>query len=64
VADAHGADIPLALAGWSAGVAMIWSALFLVGNLLYGRMGYVAALAGVLVVSAAVVVRVVNRLWR
>jgi Na+/proline symporter len=63
-ADAHGADIPLALAGWSAGVAMIWSALFLVGNLLYGRMGYVAALAGVLVVSAAVVVRVVNRLWR
>ena len=63
-ADAHGADIPLALAGWSAGVAMIWSALFLVGNLLYGRMGYVAALAGVLVVSAAIVVRVVNRLWR
>jgi Na+/proline symporter len=63
-ADAHGADIPLALAGWSAGVAMIWSALFLVGNLLYGRMGYAAALAGVLAVSAAIVVRVVNRLWR
>jgi Na+/proline symporter len=64
VADAHGADIPLALAGWSAGVAMIWSALFMVGNFLYGRMGYAAALAGVLVVSAAIVVRVVNRLWR
>jgi hypothetical protein len=43
---------------------MIWSALFLVGNLLYGRMGYAAALAGVLAVSAAIVVRVVNRLWR
>jgi Na+/proline symporter len=63
-ADARGADVPLALAGWSAGVAMIWSALFLVGNLLYGRMGYAAALAGVLAVSAAIVVRVVNRLWR
>jgi len=57
-------NIPMALAGWSAGCAMIWSALFLVGNLLYGRMGYAAALAAVFVVSAAVVIRVVNSLWR
>jgi len=40
---------------------MIWSALFMVGNFLYGRMGYATALAGVFVVSAAVVMRVVNR---
>ena len=58
------AKAPLALAGWSAGVAMIWSALFMVGNYLYGRMGYAAALAAVFAVSAAVVMRVVNRLWR
>jgi Na+/proline symporter len=63
-ADARGANIPLALAGWSAGVAMIWSALFMVGNFLYGRMGYAAALAAVFAVSAAIVMRVVNRLWR
>jgi Na+/proline symporter len=63
-ADLRGANISLALAGWSAGVAMIWSALFMVGNFLYGRMGYAAALAAVFVVSAAIVMRVVNRLWR
>ncbi|MBZ5582700.1 MAG: Na+:solute symporter [Acidobacteriia bacterium] len=63
-ADAQGANIPLALAGWSAGVAMIWSALFMVGNFLYGRMGYAAALLAIFVVSAAIVIRVVNRLWR
>jgi solute:Na+ symporter, SSS family len=57
-------NIPMALLGWSAGCAMIWSALFLVGNLLYGRMGYAAALAAVFAVSAAVVAGVVNRLWR
>ena len=45
-ADLRGANVSLALAGWSAGVAMIWSALFMVGNFLYGRMGYAAALAG------------------
>ena len=33
-----GADnIPLALLGWTAGCASIWSALFTVGNLLYMR---------------------------
>jgi Na+/proline symporter len=63
-ADLRGANISLALAGWSAGVAMIWSALFMVGNFLYGRMGYAAALGAVFVVSAAIVMRVVNRLWR
>ena len=30
-------NIPLALVGWSAGCAVIWSSLFAVGNFLYGR---------------------------
>jgi Na+/proline symporter len=62
--DAEGANFPLAMAGWSSGVAMIWSALFMVGNFLYGRMGYAAALALVFAVSAAVLIRVVHKLWR
>jgi Na+/proline symporter len=63
-AETGGAHVPLALAGWSAGCAMIWSALFMVGNFLYGRMGYALALAAVFAVSATIVQRVVSRLWR
>jgi len=43
---------------------MIWSALFAVGNFLYGRMEYAFWLLAVFVVSAAVVTMVVKRLWR
>lgn len=57
-------NIPLALLGWSTGCVMIWSALFTVGNFLYGRMGYTAALLAIFVVSAAILIRVINRLWR
>jgi hypothetical protein len=53
----------LELIGWVAGVAMIWSALFTVGNILYGRYGYASALALVFAISGFVVMRVVNRLW-
>jgi Na+/proline symporter len=53
----------LELIGWVAGVAMIWSALFTVGNILYGRYGYASALGLVFAVSGFVVLRVVNRLW-
>jgi hypothetical protein len=63
-AEARGANIPLALAGWSAGCAMIWSALFMVGNFLYGRTGYALALGAVFLISGTIVTRVVNRLWR
>jgi hypothetical protein len=42
---------------------MIWSALFTVGNFLYGRMGYTAALGAVFVVSGAIVIRTVKKLW-
>jgi hypothetical protein len=43
---------------------MIWSALFTVGNLLYGRTGYALALLAVFAVSGGIVMRVVQRLWR
>jgi Na+/proline symporter len=64
-ADGRGTheSVPLALVGWSTGVAVIWSALFLVGNILYGRWNYAAVLFGIFVVSGVILIRVVNRLW-
>ena len=62
-ARATGENIPLALAGWVVGCIMIWSSLFTVGNYLYGRMTYFWILLSVFVVSAAVLIRIVNRLW-
>jgi SSS family solute:Na+ symporter len=61
--DAGSANFTLALAGWFAGCMMIWSALFTVGNFLYGRMGYAAALLALFLASATVVIRTVKRLW-
>jgi hypothetical protein len=56
-------NIPLSLLGWTTGCAMIWSALFMVGNFLYGRMGYTLALLVVFVITAGILIRVINRLW-
>jgi len=53
----------LALVGWVSGCLLIWSALFTVGNVLYGRMGYAGALFVVFAVSGATVIGVVRRLW-
>jgi solute:Na+ symporter, SSS family len=57
-------NFPLSLLGWFTGCVMIWSALFTVGNFLYGRMGYASALLVVFVVSAAGLILVIRRLWR
>jgi len=62
-ADARAANFPLALAGWFFGCIMIWSALFSVGNYLYGRMGYAALLLAVFAASGAIVMRTVRKLW-
>ena len=43
---------------------MIWSSLFCVGNFLYHRMDYALALLVIFVISSAVLLRVVNRIWR
>ena len=55
--------MPLALLGWVAGCTLIWSALFCVGNYLYGRNGYALALLAVVVVSGLSLIGVVRRLW-
>jgi solute:Na+ symporter, SSS family len=56
-------NIPMAILGWVVGCTAIWSALFTVGNYLYGRLGVALALAIVFAVSGSVLVWVVNRLW-
>ena len=62
-AKATGQNIPMALLGWLAGCTTIWSALFTVGNFLYGRMTYAYILFGVFVVSGSALIYVVNKLW-
>jgi hypothetical protein len=56
-------NIPLALLGWSAGCAAIWSSLFTVGNLLYGRTSLAGLLFGVFVASGLILLWVIRRLW-
>ena len=56
-------NIPLALLGWFAGCTVIWSALFTVGNYLYGRMTMAGVLLGVFVASGIVLIGVVKTLW-
>ncbi len=56
-------NIPLALVGWFSGCTAIWSALFIVGNVLYGRYGYAYFLLAVFVVSGGVLLRVMQKLW-
>lgn len=58
-----GENIPLALLGWVAGCTAIWSSLFVVGNLLYGRLDYAMALLVTFAVSGVALVHVVRRLW-
>jgi len=56
-------NIPMALLGWVAGCIVIWSALFTVGNYLYGRLGYAVGLLVVFIVSGLVLLRVMSTLW-
>jgi solute:Na+ symporter, SSS family len=53
----------LALAGWVAGCLMIWSALFTVGNVLYGRYGYAVGLFALFTISGVTVIHVVRKIW-
>lgn len=56
-------NVPLALVGWVAGCTAIWSALFAVGNFLYGRTGHAVALLVVFAASGAALLAVIRRLW-
>ncbi|MBP7707414.1 MAG: Na+:solute symporter [Candidatus Aminicenantes bacterium] len=64
-AEARGTheSFPLALVGWVSGSLTIWSALFTVGNVLYGRWLYAGVLLAVFFVAGFVLLKVVNRLW-
>ncbi len=61
--SSSGENIPLAMIGWSSGCALIWSALFAIGNYLYGRTNAAIGLMCIAVVTAAILVWTVNRLW-
>jgi solute:Na+ symporter, SSS family len=56
-------NIPMALLGWVAGCAAIWSALFAVGNLLYYRFVSFTICTVVFVISGIVLIKVVQALW-
>ena len=56
-------NIPMALLGWSAGCATVWSGLFLVGNVLYHRWSLALMLGVVFVAAGSVLIGVVNALW-
>jgi len=60
---ATGDSFPVALVGWVSGSLTIWSALFMVGNVLYGRWVYAGVLFAVFAASGLVLIKVVNRLW-
>jgi SSS family solute:Na+ symporter len=60
----EGDNYPMALVGWIMGVTMIWSALFTVGNVLYGRTNYALILGGIFVVSGSIVIQIVKKLWK
>ncbi len=62
-AKTSGENIPLALLGWVSGCAVVWSGLFLVGNVLYGRWLTAFLLLTVLLVAGMVLLYVINRLW-
>ncbi len=62
-ARAEGDNIPLALVGWVSGCTMIWSALFAVGSILYGRTGSAILLLLTFAVSGTILTYVVQRLW-
>lgn len=59
----QGDHLGQATVGWISGCLSIWSALFAIGYFLYGRTGAAWGLTAVFVVSTAVLLQVVNRLW-
>jgi Na+/proline symporter len=63
-AAARSDDLGKATLGWIAGCLTIWSSLFATGEFLYGRTGAGALLTAVFAVSGAVLIYVVNTLWK
>jgi hypothetical protein len=61
--SSSGENIPLAMLGWTSGCALIWSALFAIGNYLYGRTTVALGLTAVAIATALALIWTVNRLW-
>ncbi len=58
-----GDHMGFATLGWISGCSVIWSALFAIGNFLYGRLMLASVLTAVLLVSGSVLLYVINHLW-
>ena len=61
--DVHGDHMGKAALGWVAGCGAIWSALFAIGNFLYGRTELAIVLTIAFCVGGATVLYVISRLW-
>jgi SSS family solute:Na+ symporter len=59
----HSDRIGQAAIGWIAGCLTIWSSLFAIGNLLYGRYQLAVILIALFVVSGAILITIINNLW-
>jgi hypothetical protein len=64
VSDGAQGGLPLAMLGWVAGCAAIWSSLFATGSVLYGRWPQAVMLSMVFGVSVIALGWVIRRLWR
>jgi hypothetical protein len=59
----HSDRMGQATIGWIAGCLTIWSSLFTIGNVLYGRYQLALALFAVFLISGIVLIGIINRLW-
>ncbi len=57
-------SMPMALLGWTSGCVFVYSALFGVGNFLFGHLTSGAICAGACVASGLVLGRVLSSIWR
>jgi Na+/proline symporter len=56
-------SFPLALLGWVCGCSLIWSLLFLIGNLLYHRWNLAIMLSAISAICSLVLLMVIRKLW-
>jgi hypothetical protein len=56
-------SLPIAMAGWAAGCAAIWSALFATGSILYGRWPQAWLLMAVFAASVVTLGWALRRMW-